>query len=375
MSLQISLFVAYGFPGSVLDGCIIARSEHGMRLTNKSLTVTLLGRSKIRVPSPIAADSVREGREIFLKITQTLNEQIPLLSDFLADGERSDFRIRFPEDATFKHIKANTTTAWPRLCELPEAKTLPPTGEFGLGNTIEYSVEAGVINQASGVEITISMPITFSPAREEIVPDPKPVNIVQARMLTNKPQHLDFRSIRLVLNGPTIIAQDNGFPLVLNLLDIIGGHPFPQPTVSLQSGFIRLLQHTEAWTNDDYGHRWTDVHTIISRDFCANGGPPQLTEEGTDLAALFLSPTISREFPPSFRSTNLERTYGLKVGLAVEFEDRVCEFSFDIDPVAILPGELHCMALARQEDKYWEKPFEERPFPDAVNKLRQALGI
>ena len=117
------------------------------------------------------------------------------------------------------------------------------------------------------------------------------------------------------------------------------------------------------------------MHTIVSRDFCANGGPPQLTKEGTDLAALFLSPTISRECSQSFRSTNLERTYGLKVGLAVKFEDRVCEFSFDINPVAILPGELHCMALARQEDEYWENSFEERPFPDAFNKLRQTLGI
>ena len=64
----------------------------------------------------------------------------------LAYGESSHFRLRFPEDATLKHIKANTITTWPWICELPEAKTLPPTGEFGLGNTIEYSVEAGVIN-------------------------------------------------------------------------------------------------------------------------------------------------------------------------------------------------------------------------------------
>ena len=110
MSLQISVVAAYGFPGSVLDGCIIARPEYGMRFTTKSLTVTLLGRSKTRVPSRSTADAIREGTEIFLNITQTLYEQVPVLSNFLTDGESSHFRLRFPEDATFKHIKANTTT-------------------------------------------------------------------------------------------------------------------------------------------------------------------------------------------------------------------------------------------------------------------------
>ena len=375
MSLQIGLHSTYGFPGSVLDGYIKSRPEHGMQLTRKSLTVTLHGRSKTRVPiRSTTENTVREGSDDFLKISETLYEQVPIASNFLEDGETSHFRIRFPEDATFKHIKANTAS-WPRIRELPEAQNLPPAGEFGLGNIIEYSVEAGVINQASGDEVTTSIPITFSPAREEIVPGPKLTSVVQARLLTDKPQELDYCSIRLALNGPTTIAQDDKFPLVLKLLDIIGDRPSPEPIVSLRSGFIQLLQHTVAWTNDHYGHRWTDVHTIVSRDFFANNSPPQITKEGTDLAALFLDPTISREFSPSFRSTNLERTYGLKVGLAVQFEDRDCEFSFYINPVTVLPGELHCMARARQQDEYWENPYEERPFPDAVNKLRQTLGI
>ena len=375
MSLHMRLAQTYGFPGSVLVGSIISQPEHGMCFTTKSLTVTLLGSSKSSVPIRSTAKStVREGSETFLKISQILYEQVPVASNFLADGDISHFRIRFPEDAAFKHIQANTAT-WPRIFHLPEAQTLPPTGEFGLGNTIQYSVEAGVINHATGDEITTSIPITFSPAREEIVPDPKLTNVVQTRLLTDRPQHLSYCSIRLALNGPTTIAQDNTIPLTLRLLDIIGDRPFPKPTVSLRSGFIQLLQHTVAWTNDNYGHRWTDVHTMVSRDFCANEGPPQLTEEGTDLAALFLSPKISRDFSPSFRGNNLERTYGLKVGLAVECEDSDCEFSFDISQVAVLPGELHCMAQARQQDELWENPLEERPFPDAVNKLRQTLGI
>ena len=365
----------YGFPGSVLDGCIISRPEDAMQLTRKSLTVTLLGRSRIQVPSRSTAENaVREGSENFLKIEQTLYEQVPVESNVLEDGERSHFRIQFPEDATFKHIQANMAT-WPRTLHLPEAQTLPPTGEFGMGNTIEYSVKAGVINQASGDEITTSIPITFSLAREEIMPDPRLTNIVQARSLTGQPQALSHCGIRLALNGPTTIAQDSNFPLVLKLLKIIEDRPSPKATVSLRSGCIQLLQHTVAWTNDDYGHRWTDVHTIVSRDFFSNDGIPQITMEGTDLAALFLNPSISRDFPPSFKCSNIQRMYSLKVGLAVAFKEYECEFSFDIDPVAILPGELHCMARARQQDELWENPLEERPFPDAVNKLRQTLGI
>ena len=365
----------YGFPGSVLDGCIISRPEDGMPFIRRSLTVTLLGRSRTRVPSrSTSEDAVHEGGEHFLEIGQIIYEQVPVLSDVLENDERSHFRIRFPEDATFKHIQANTAK-WPRTLELPEARTLPPTGEFGFGNTIEYSVKAGVINQASGDEITTSIPITFSLAREEIVPDPKLTNVVQARLLTDRPQGLSYRSIHLALNGPTTIAQDNSFPIVLKLLDLIGDRPPPKAPVSLRSGFIQLLQHTVAWANDNYGHRWTEVHTIVSRDFFSNDGAPQITKEGINLAALFLNPSVSRDFPPSFKCSNIERTYGLKVGLAVGYEEHECEFLFDINPVAILPGELHCMAQARQEDELWENPLEERPFPDAVNKLRQTLGI
>ncbi|KAK0507833.1 hypothetical protein JMJ35_009722 [Cladonia borealis] len=375
MSLQMHLTPTYGFPGSILNGCIISRPEYGMHFIKRSLTVTLLGRSRTRVPSrSTAEDATREGSENFLKITQILYEQVPVVSDVLEDGESSQFRIRFPEDATFKHIQANPAK-WPRTLELPEARTLPPTGEFGFGNTIEYSVKAGVINQVSGDEITTSIPIMFSLAREDIAPDPKLTNVVQARSLTDKQQDSNYCSIRLALSGPTTIVQDNSFPLVLKSLEIIEGGPSPKATVSLRSGFIQLLQHTVAWANDDYGHRWTEEHTIVSRDFFSNGGAPQITKEGTNLAALFLDPSVSRDFPPSFKCSNIERTYGLKVGLAVGFEERECEFSFDINPVAILPGELHCMARARQQDELWENPLEERPFPNAVNKLRQTLGI
>ena len=375
MSLQMHLTSTYGFPGSVLDGYIISRPEYGMHFTKKSLTVTLLGRSRTRVPSRSTAENtVREGSENFLKLGQTLYEQVPVSSDGLENGEHSHFRIRFPEDATFKHIQANPAK-WSRTLELPEAQTLPPTGEFGLGNTIEYMVKAGVINQASGDEITTSIPIAFSLAREDIVPDPKLTSYVQARLLTDKPQDLSYCSIRLALNGPTTIAQDNSFPLVLKLLEIIEGRPSPKATVSLRSGFIQLLQHTVAWTNDDYGHRWTEVRTIVSRDFFSDDGAPQITREGTNLAALFLNPSVSRDFPPSFKCSNIERTYGLKVGLAVGFEEHECEFSFDINSVAVLPGELHCMARARQQDEFWENPLEERPFPNAVNKLQETLGI
>ena len=374
MSLQIRLTPTYGFPGSVLNGYIISRPEPGMQFTKKSSTVTLLGISRTRVPCRgTAENAVHEGSVNFLKIRQILYE-VPVISNVLQDGDRSHFRIRFPEDPTFKYIQANMTT-WPQALHLPEAQTLPPTGEFGIGNTIEYSVKAGVIDETSGDEITASVPITFSLAREDIVPDPKLINIMQARLLTGRSQDLSSCSIRLALDGPTTIAQDHSFPLVLKLLNVIEDRQSPRATVSLRSGSIQLLQHTMAWNNDRCGNRWTDVHTIVSLDFFSNDGTPQITKEGRDLASIFHNPSISREFPPSFKCPNIERTYGLKIFLTVGFEEHKFEFSFDINPVTVLPSELHCMARARQQDELWDNPLEERPFPDAVNKLRQTLGI
>lgn len=162
---------------------------------------------------------------------------------------------------------------------------------------------------------------------------------------------------------------------MVKLLHVIEDGHSSRATVSLRSAFIQLLQHTVAWTNDNLGNRWTDVHTIVSRDFFSNDDTPQITKEGIDLAAVFHKPSISREFPPSFKCLNLERTYGLKIFLTVEFGKRKFEFPFNINPVTVLPSELHCMVRARQEDELWENPMDERPFPDAVNKLRQTLGI
>ena len=67
-------------------------------------------------------------------------------------------------------------------------------------------------------------------------------------------------------------------------------------------------------------HSWTEVRTIVSRDFFSDDSTPQITKEGTNLAALFLNPSVSRDSPPSFKCSNIERTYALKVGLAVEYE-------------------------------------------------------
>jgi len=138
-----------------------------MQFIANSLTVRLLGRSKTRVLDGTAEKAVHEGLAKFLRIEQIIYE-VPLESNVLEEGERSHFRIWFPEDPASKDIRANKI-AWPSSHCPPEAQTLPPTGEYGIGNTIEYSVEAGVIDETSGDEITVSIPITFSSAREDIL--------------------------------------------------------------------------------------------------------------------------------------------------------------------------------------------------------------
>lgn len=90
------------------------------------------------------------------------------------------------------------------------------------------------------------------------------------------------------------------------------------------------------------------MHTIVSRDFSSNDGAPQITKEATDLAAIFHTPFVSQSVPPSFKCANIERTYGLRVCLTVGIKVHECKFSFDINLVTILPGELHCIAVASQ---------------------------
>lgn len=197
---------------------------------------------------------------------------------------------------------------------------------------------------------------------------------MQTLVQTSRSRDVSSCGIRLALDAPTTIVQDQGFPLVLKLRDVIDDPHSPVGTVSFRSSFIQLLQYTMAWADDGYGNRWTERHTLVSRDFSSNGAP-QITKEGTDLAALFDNPPIPQNFPPSFKCLNIGHMYGLKVCLNVGFGEQRLGFSFDINPVNLLPGELHCMAYARQQDELWDNSLDERPFPNAVNKLKQKLGV
>lgn len=96
--------------------------------------------------------------------------------------------------------------------------------------------------------------------------DPKHVTVVQTRLLTRQSQDSNYCSIRLALDRPTTIAQDNSFQLVLELRNIMERRPSLRATVSLRSGFTQVLQHTVSGTNDDSGKRCSNVHTITSRD-------------------------------------------------------------------------------------------------------------
>lgn len=67
---------------------------------------------------------------------------------------------------------------------------------------------------------------------------------------------------------------------------------------------------------------------------------PIITIRAMNLGALSDDPSIPLDHPPSFSSTNVQRTYGVRISFRVEAEGcDTYEVWFDLDSIVLLPAE------------------------------------
>ena len=157
MSLKIFVERSTNGPGSFVNGTVTAKPEPEADFYVKTYSIRLIGKSSVKCMKDNGLDEeVHESSLTFFHMEDKMYEH-----DFvLRRGRVSDFLFIFPEDPTFE---GQPNKVWSH--RLPEKQALPPSGDFGQGNSIAYSLEISIEDEISGREITATTPLTFSPTR------------------------------------------------------------------------------------------------------------------------------------------------------------------------------------------------------------------
>ncbi|MCJ1274237.1 hypothetical protein MMC21_002032 [Puttea exsequens] len=334
MALEIYLRKHNPIPGAHINGSITVRPPPGTDFDPSSFSISLVGISETRIiTGKGATQEVHESSNTFLK----LEEEIETQSKTLEWGHVCHFHIAIPEDP----VSARSTAPdmlW--LMRRSQPQTLPPSWDFGSGNTIVYSLEASLFDEVLKREIKASRVLEFCKDRAIEVPDPQIANLIQEKPLAAQDNINSQSTLKLALECPQVFTQAQRFPLTLRLLNDHGRtKSSPPPEVLLKSCLVEFLAHTSIKTEDNAQDRWTEKHTIASFDTCStesHAESPSIIPQGLDLAMLFGNTSVPLHHPPTFESRDIEHSYGVGVSAIVECEGDAFEFKFEVDPVTVL---------------------------------------
>lgn len=359
---------ASGISQSVVQGRLISHPEPGAHFTTNSLSVTLRGFSTTRVTARDGPEEKpHESTVKFLERRRELYDQeVYDLPVDLHEGRRSSFWVAFPKDPAHKNVHE---IDWDQYCcdnIIPQ--NLPPSGRFGHGNEISYTVEAYMLDLNSGKEVKASMPVLLTPTRDVKEAVGKGIEIVQQSRLRDDDQDTGFRTFHVAMSSPTVFVPGYPFPLEIRLLP---GYPSSSTTVLLKGGSVQLLEHTTAQTANKHSMTWDDNHTIVSHDHLPlefDESAQGVTTKGLDIATLFHHPTIPLRFMPSFECVNMQHFYGITVFLRFECGKQSFELTFGIKRITLLPTDHYDFALAKAEHESWSIADGDirPPFPNLV---------
>ena len=357
MSLKIFVERSTNGPGSFVNGTVTAKPEPGAEFYVKTYSISLIGKSSVKsVKDNGLNEEVHQSSLTFLHMQDRMYEH-PIV---LQRGRVSDFLFIFPEDPTFE---GKPNLVWSD--RLPEKQALPPSGDFGQGNSIAYSVEISIEDEISRKEITATAPLTFSPTRVIETPEVDMMTTAQVEFLALQQNKT---SIKLALDSPKIIVQENPFRLVLRLLnETVVGTVSKPPAIRLTSCLLLILEQTVTQSQSNIETSSTKDHVIARQDvFCAGSPkePPVIPKEGLDIAELLNRPIINSSFAPMFKIANIQRSYGMKVQLEVICDEEKVGFTFDLGLVSLLPAETRAVAQAIETEKAMKDDLAGPPLPE-----------
>ena len=351
MYLELHMENTHAKPGFNRAGMIIIRAPDEKTIAVKAFFVRLLGVSRTRISTGgDRTEKIHESSVVFLEIRKDLETRPTVLED----GLRRQFQLRFPDDPTAKPRFPDVGDLnW--IWELPQPRALPPSGNFGSGNTIAYKFEVILVEENSDRHIKADRDFTFSVTRQIQLLDLKVIDTVQERPIRGRVGLDGLQHLSLALKCATELVQGEPLSLWVGPVDSI------EPSsakILLKSSTVQLIEKTAIQGDNYLENQWTDKYVIASRVFEPNF--PTIMTQATNLGALLHDPSIPLDHPPTFSCTNIQRTYGMTVSLIAEVEGcETHEFQFDLDSVTLLPAE--------HSDTAWKKEVEEDEANDPID--------
>ena len=347
MALQMYVPITHAKPESYIGGTMTIRPHPGSKIDLKIFTIRLVGISKTRIVSSHGSnEEVCESSTIFLDIEKEIHRgPMVLESDHVCQ-----FSFLVPEDpASAQYDPFDAAVPWVR--EKPKPQKLPPSGQFGSGNHITYSLEASLIDESSRSEIKASTILKFSNTRAVETPDPRPVTTVQEKVLAGQGNINGLSSFELALDSPQVLIQEKVFPLILRPSEKRWRTmSFPLPEVQLKSCLVQLLVSTSIQGVNNTHDYWTEKHTIASFESReSNAEYLRITTQTLNLGMLLHNLSIPLHYPPTFKSTSIERTYGLEVLVTVDHGGDTSDLKFEVGPVTVLAAEYVGTERAREQ--------------------------
>ena len=353
MALHMRIPKTCAKPGAYINGTLTVRPDAGMDFDVEILTVTLLGLSETCITTGSGHDQLTEkSSDTFLKLEKTM-EKAPLV---LGSGCVRHFYLIFPDDPGF--IQHDPKLAdLPHVREKPKPQVLPPSGDFGSGNSIVYRVDASLVDKNSQREIKATTLLDFSPTRTVDVPDPQTVSIVRKQLFASEYGGECLEIYKLALDGPQTVVQEQPFPITLRLEDEHSQATYTTlPTLSMNKCVVELLATTVIQDRNKSQDSWTTEYTIASRMWEPNTSAPCITAAGLDLGMLLGPLFILKQHEPSFECNNIQRTYCIAVSVEVGHEvGAVAEIRFQTDLLTLLAAEYVGTEIAKEDQALRER--------------------
>ena len=196
------------------------------------------------------------------------------------------------------------------------AELIPPTGEIGHGCSIEYKVEVVMVEENSGCVVKSEKTMEFYMTRTDRSPDPGLMTSKQRRRLPTKNGLFTPGTVAIDLQYATNLMQGEKLSLSARFAPDQEGTSEAQ--VLLRSGSVKLFEETILHGFGDSRPRRTKLRALGAHIFC--GEAAVLDHRPTDLAELLCEPRIPIDQTPSFSCNSMDRSYGLKVSIALEIE-------------------------------------------------------
>lgn len=344
-SLSIHLKRTDKRPGSFVNGTVVPHMSRGKTLYVDKFTINLIGRIQLGNGKHSPSDTVDDtDTVVFLHLETPLDEHPIRLQDWFV----SSFTFIIPEEPGMEEAKSRPGMS---LYRVPEPKALPPSGDMGNGNIIDYSLKVAIRDPSSGDDISATLPLTFSRVRASEVPKVDEQPLVRRQTLRDRGRQI---SVKLAVDFPKSIVQEEPFPLTLRHSgEALNPAVKDPPTLRLASCCLQLLEQTSLCIPPNNESSYAKQHEIASQDVSASKDEllPVITEEGLDLSEILGHPAISCAFAPTFDCANIRRSYGMRALIQIQYDQISSVLEFTLDGVTLWPSETYSMARAAEEEQ------------------------